>query len=111
MGKEGLTAQDGGAGADTGMIIAKNILGGIKKDALFFAGELFFNADPFHCSTSADRDLSDAAGPRTIDDKEDKTVLARAVPKIATRINSLIFHKKGRESRFVALKKGVWRKL
>lgn len=58
MGKERLTAQDRGAGADTGMIIAKDLLGRIKKDTFFFAGELFIDADPFHCSTSADRDLS-----------------------------------------------------
>jgi hypothetical protein len=54
VGKERLTAQDRSAGADTGMIITKNILGGIKKNAFFFAGKLLMNADPFHCSTSAE---------------------------------------------------------
>lgn len=67
MGKEGLAAQDRGAGADTGMIIAKNILGGIKKDAFFFAGELFTNADPFHCSTSTDGYLSVVTEDRPVD--------------------------------------------
>jgi hypothetical protein len=54
MSEEGLTAQDRCPGADAGMIITKDILGSIKKDAFFFAGELLINADPFHCSTSAD---------------------------------------------------------
>jgi hypothetical protein len=97
MGKEGLAAQDRSAGADTGMIIAKNILGGIKKDAIFFAGELFINTDPFHCFTSAGLVLSAAAGQRQIDNKECRTMLARAVPKIATRINLLISWKKIRK--------------
>lgn len=53
MGEERLTAQDRGAGADTGMIVAKDIVGSVKEDAFFFAGELFIDADPFHRSTSA----------------------------------------------------------
>ena len=57
MSKKRLAAQDRGAGADTGMVITKNVRGGIKKDAFFFAGELLIDADPFHCSTSADGDL------------------------------------------------------
>jgi len=56
--KEGLAAQDCGARADTGMIIAKDIVRGVKKDALFFVGELLINADPFHCSTSVGQDCS-----------------------------------------------------
>jgi hypothetical protein len=91
MSEEGLTAQDRSAGTDTGMIVTKNILGGIKQDAFFFARELLINTDPFHCSTSADRDLSGAAGQRQIDDKKYRTMLARAVPKMAARINLSIF--------------------
>jgi len=57
MGEEGLAAENCSAGADAGMIITKDIVGGIKKNAFFFAGELLINADPFHCSTSAGRIL------------------------------------------------------
>jgi hypothetical protein len=72
MGKEGLATQDRGAGADTGMIIAKNVVRSIKKDAFFFAGELLTDADPFHCSTSVDRLLlsrqeNDKLLPRNIE--------------------------------------------
>jgi len=55
MGKEGLATQDRFASADTGMIVAKDIVGSIEKDAFFFAGELFIDADPFHNFTSAGR--------------------------------------------------------
>ncbi len=57
MGKERLTAKDRGPGTDTGMIVAKDVVGSIENDPFFFAGELFANADPFHCSTSAGRFL------------------------------------------------------
>lgn len=53
MGEEGLTGQDRGAGADTGMVVPKNIVGGIKENTRFFAGKLHGNADPFHAHTSA----------------------------------------------------------
>jgi hypothetical protein len=55
MGKEGLTAQDRDTRTDTDVIIAKDILGSVKKDAFFFMRKLFADTDPFHCSTSAGR--------------------------------------------------------
>jgi hypothetical protein len=72
MGKERLTTQNRGAGADTGMIIAKDVVRSIKQDAFFFAGKLFRDADPFHCSTSVDRFLlsrqeNDKLVPRNIE--------------------------------------------
>ena len=82
MRKEGLTVQDRGAGADAGVIVAKDIVRGIKKNAFFFAGELLINADPFHCSTSAGRILFVVTRERQIGSKEYRTMLARAVPKI-----------------------------
>jgi hypothetical protein len=94
VGEEGLTAQNCGTGADTGMIIAKDIAGGIKKDAFFFAGELLTDADPFHCSTSADRILFVVTRERQIGSKEYRTMLAREMPKIPIRINLLIFQRK-----------------
>ena len=66
MRKEGLAAQDRGAGTDTGMVVAKDIVGSIKEDTLFFTGELFINADPFHCSTSAGRILFVATRERQL---------------------------------------------
>ena len=94
MRKEGLTGQDCGAGADTGMIVTKDIVGGIKQDTFFFAGELFIDADPFHCSTSAGRILFVVTRERQIGSKEYRTMLARAVPIFFTRFNSLIFKQK-----------------
>jgi hypothetical protein len=90
MGEEGLARQDRGTGADTGMIVAKDIVGSVKKNPFFFAGELLIDADPFHCSTSAGRFLFVVTRERRNASKEYRTMLARAMPKISTRINSLI---------------------
>jgi hypothetical protein len=106
MGKEGLAAQDRGAGADTGMIIAKDIVGSIKKDTLFFAGELLTDADPFHCSTSAGRFWFVVTRARQIGLKEYRTMLARAVPKMPARINLLISQGEFKKGRSRQKKKG-----
>jgi hypothetical protein len=106
MREEGLARQDRGAGADTGMIVAKDIVGGIKQDPFFFAGELLIDADPFHCSTSAGRFLFVATRERRNASKEYRTMLARAVPKIFAQINPLIFQRKSLTKPFTARVKG-----
>ncbi len=80
MSKEGLTVQNCGAGANTGMIVTKDIAGGVKKDAFFFTGELLTDADPFHCSTSAAKNLSVVTEDRLLDVKEYRTTLAIVMP-------------------------------
>jgi hypothetical protein len=55
VGKEGFAGEDRLAGADTGVIIAKDVFGRIKEDSFCFSWELFVNADPFHFVTSAVR--------------------------------------------------------
>jgi hypothetical protein len=50
VGKEGFAGEDRLAGADTGVIIAKDVFGRIKEDSFCFPWELFANADPFHFS-------------------------------------------------------------
>lgn len=56
MRKEGLATQNRGTRTDADMILTKDIGGSIKEDALFFAGKLLIDTDPFHCSTSAGKD-------------------------------------------------------